>query len=85
LARLTHKHLHEGRIANYRVPAALRSTLRVLLQDARRSGPIFTSTNADGIALQRTIDAAIHHTGLRLNRSRDTLISQPTWATVTRV
>jgi|GEM_PF-1713651 len=85
LARLTHEHLHEGRIANYRVPAAMRSTLRVLLQDDRRSGPVFASTNTDGIALQRTLDAAIRHTGLRLNRSRETLVSQPTWATVTRV
>jgi hypothetical protein len=85
LARLTHEHLHEGRIGNYRVPAALRSTLRVLLQDARRSGLVFTSTDADGIALQPTLDAAMRHTGLRLNRSRETLISQPTWATVTRV
>jgi len=85
LARLTHEHLHEGRIGNYRVPAVLRSTLRVLLQDARRHGPVFTATGADGIALQRTLDAAMRHTGLRLNRSRETLISQPTWATVTRV
>jgi hypothetical protein len=85
LARLTHEQLHEGRIANYRVPAAMRSTLRVLLQDARRSGPVFPSTNADGLALQRTLDLAIRHTRLRLNRSRDTLISQPAWATVTRI
>ena len=85
LARLTHEHLDEGRIANYRVPAAMRSTLRVLLRDARRSGPVFASSSADGIALQRTLDAAIRHTGLRLNRSREPLISQPTWATVTRV
>lgn len=85
LARLTHEHLQEGRIANYRVPAPLRSTLRVLLHDARRSGPIFTSSNADGIALQRTLDAAIRHTRLHLNRSREPLIGQPTWATVTRV
>lgn len=85
LAQLTHEHLHEGRIANYRIPAVMRSTLRVLLEDPRRSGPVFTSTNADAIALQRTLDAAIRHTGLRLNRNRETLISQPTWATVTRV
>jgi hypothetical protein len=85
LARLTHEHLDEGRIANYRVPAAMRSTLRVLLQDDRRSGPVFASSNADGIAIQRTLDAAIRHTGLRLNRSRATLISQPTWTTVTHV
>jgi hypothetical protein len=63
----------------------MRSTLRVLLQDDRRSGPVFASSGADGIAIQRTLDAAIRHTGLRLNRSRATLISQPTWATVTRV
>ena len=85
LAQLTHEQLQEGRIANYRVPAALRSTLRVLLQDARRSGPVFTSTNTDGRALQQTLDAAIRHTRLRLNRSRETLISQPLCATVTRV
>ena len=85
LARLTHEQLHEGRIATYRVPAAMRSTLRVLLQDDRRSGPVFASSNVDGIAIQRTLDAAIRHTGLRLNRSRATLISQPAWATVTRV
>ena len=63
----------------------LRSTLRVLLQDARRSGPVFASTNTDGRALQQTLDAAIRHTRLRLNRSRETLISQPLCATVTRV
>jgi hypothetical protein len=85
LARLTHDQLQEGCIGNYRVPAPLRSTLRVLLQDARRGGPVFTSHDADGIALQRTLDAAIRHTGLRLNRSRETLISQPTWATIARV
>ena len=85
LAQLTHEQLQEGRIANYRVPATLRSTLRVLLHDIRRRGPVFTSTNADSIALQRTLDAAIRHTGLGLNRSRETVISQPTWATVTRV
>lgn len=85
LAQLTHKHLHEGRIGNYRVPATLRSTLRVLLQDDRRSGPVFTSTDADGIALQRTLDAAIRHTRLHLNRSRETIIRQPASATVTRV
>jgi hypothetical protein len=85
LAQITHAQLQEGRIANHRVPATLRSTLRVLLQDTRRSGPVFTSTNADGIAIQRILDAAIRHTGLRLNRSREPLISQPTWATVTRV
>jgi hypothetical protein len=85
LAQLTHEQLQEGRIATHRVPATLRSTLRVLLQDDRRHGLVFTSTNDDGIALQRTLDAATRHTGLRLNRSRETLISQPTWATVTRV
>lgn len=85
LARLTHEQLQEGRIANYRVPATLRSTLRVLLQDDRRHGPVFTSSSADAIALQRILDAAIRHTRLRLNRSREPLISQPTWATVTRV
>jgi hypothetical protein len=62
----------------------LRGTLRVLLQDDRRRGQVFSS-KADGIAIQRTLDAAIRHTGLRLNRSRQTLISSPTWATVTRV
>jgi hypothetical protein len=85
LAQLRHEQLHEGRIGNYRIPATLRSTLRVLLQDARRNGPVFNSTDADGITLQRILDAAIRHTGLRLNRSRETLICQPTWATVTRV
>jgi hypothetical protein len=84
LAQLTHEDLHEGRIGNYRVPAVLRGTLRVLLQDDRRRGQVFSS-KADGIAIQRTLDAAIRHTGLRLNRSRQTLISSPTWATVTRV
>ena len=85
LARLTHAQLQEGRIANYRVPAQLRSTLRVLLQDDRRSGPLFTSSNADGIAIQRTLDAAIRYTRLRLNRNREPLIGQPLWTTVTRV
>ena len=85
LAQLTHEHVHEGRIANYRVPAALRSALRVLLQDDRRRGRVFSSTDADGIALQRTLDAAMHHTRLRLNRNRDALIRQPLWATVTPV
>jgi hypothetical protein len=42
LAQLTHERLHEGRIGNYRVPATLRSTLRVLcktLDAAARSSP----------------------------------------------
>jgi hypothetical protein len=85
LVRLTHEQLQEGRIGNYRVPAPLRVALRVLLQDARRSGPVFISRDGDGLAIQRTLDAAMRHTRLRLNRSREPLISRPTWATVARV